>query len=130
MLFKYGTGYLSSRGYGQIVEQYACQYLRSRGLRLLARNFVCRCGEIDLIMQDKESCVVFTEVRFRASRQFGTALESVDAHKIERIRKASSIFLLQQRELQNAATRFDVIAYNHKPTRQFNKPIWIRNAFS
>ena len=42
---------------GKHAESLACGYLKRRGLRLLSRNFRCRRGEIDLIMQDGDSLV-------------------------------------------------------------------------
>ena len=49
---------------GQLAEQQACVFLQTKGLRLLARNYYCAFGEIDLIMRDC-SDVVFVEVRKR-----------------------------------------------------------------
>ena len=53
-------------------EQQALLHLQQAGLRLIQRNFLCKGGEIDLIMQDGGS-LVFVEVRKRASAQFGGA---------------------------------------------------------
>jgi putative endonuclease len=50
-----------SQQFGQAAEDFACQYLQTHGLKLLARNFRTRYGEIDLIMQIKEQ-LVFIEV--------------------------------------------------------------------
>ncbi|WP_292746923.1 YraN family protein, partial [Methylophaga sp. UBA3191] len=49
---------------GKQAEQLACNYLEKQGLKLVQRNFYCRRGEIDLIMQDGQT-LVFIEVRYR-----------------------------------------------------------------
>ena len=49
---------------GQAAEDLACNYLCGQGLQLLERNYRCKSGEIDLIMQDR-ACLVFVEVRYR-----------------------------------------------------------------
>jgi putative endonuclease len=65
----------NTRQQGQRWEQVAEKMLRRRGLRPVARNYHCRCGEIDLIMLDT-SVLVFVEVRYRHSDRYcaiGTA---------------------------------------------------------
>ena len=47
---------------GETAEQQACDYLKKQGLKLIARNFRCKQGELDLIMQDKQTLVI-VEVR-------------------------------------------------------------------
>ncbi len=50
---------------GREAEDRACDYLQTQGLQLLARNYRSKRGEIDLILQDKDS-LVFVEVRYRS----------------------------------------------------------------
>ena len=57
---------------GRTAEQLAAAFLERQGLTLLARNYRCRFGEIDLVMRDGDS-VVFVEVRLRRSSAFGGA---------------------------------------------------------
>ena len=47
---------------GKTAEDQACDYLQRKGLRLIEKNYTCRLGEIDLIMEDKHH-IVFVEVR-------------------------------------------------------------------
>jgi hypothetical protein len=61
---------------GSHAEERALQHLLARGLRLRERNFRTRAGEIDLIMQQGDA-LVFVEVRYRRSRDFGSAVETV-----------------------------------------------------
>lgn len=107
---------------GDIAEQLACDYLQQQGLQLKQRNFSCRYGEIDLIMQHNE-LLVFVEVRYRRNEMYGGALESVDYRKQRRIINSAQYYL--QRNPIDAPVRFDVIAVsaNHQID-------WIIDAFS
>ena len=69
---------------GQQAELLACQYLQQYKLKLITKNYHCRRGEIDLIMQDKKT-LVFIEVRYRKNDRFGSALESVNYKKQAKI---------------------------------------------
>lgn len=92
---------------GDAGEEQALAYLTKHGFALVERNFHCRGGEIDLIMQ-KDGMLVFVEVRKRASAQFGGAAASVVFAKQQRLRKAAQFYL--QRYADPPACRFDVIA--------------------
>ncbi|MGD8936565.1 MAG: YraN family protein, partial [Thiogranum sp.] len=54
---------MNRKATGDSAEQLACRYLQTQGLKLLQRNFYCRGGEIDLVMQHGDS-LVFVEVRY------------------------------------------------------------------
>ena len=87
-------------------EEYAAAYLRRRGYRILARNYSCRFGEIDIIAADRHY-VVFVEVKLRASDRFVRAGAYVTTAKQARIRTAASLWLAEhETQLQ---PRFDVI---------------------
>ena len=69
---------LSKRSLGDIKEQQAKEYLQTQGLQFVEQNFNCKLGEIDLIFSDpKANILVFVEVKFRSSDQFGGAAASV-----------------------------------------------------
>ena len=87
-------------------EECAAAYLRRRGYRILARNYSCRFGEIDIIAADRHY-VVFVEVKLRASDRFVRAGAYVTPAKQARIRTAASLWLAEhETQLQ---PRFDVI---------------------
>ena len=69
---------------GRWAEQAALEYLLTRNLKLLYKNFRSAFGEIDLIMQDK-NIVLFIEVRYRSNNHFHTSLESINNKKCDRI---------------------------------------------
>jgi len=107
---------------GQIAEDEACKFLQQHGLKLVEKNYRCRTGEIDLIMQDKEE-LVFVEVRYRAKSDYGSALDSVDQNKIQKVISAASHYVSKHQP--DLPMRFDVIGFDAS-----YKPKWVTNAFS
>jgi len=110
---------------GDHAEDLALDYLLLKKFTLEERNFNCRYGEVDLIMRDK-SYLVFVEVRYRASANFGGALESINRSKQDKLRKTAE-FYLQKRKFIDSPCRFDILCVNGN----LNKPDyeWIANAF-
>lgn len=92
---------------GQLGEDAALAHLLSHGLVLVERNFLCKGGELDLVMRDGTH-LVFVEVRRRRSRAFGGAAASITPAKQRRMKIAAQVFLLRYRKLPPC--RFDVIA--------------------
>lgn len=106
---------------GKIAEEQAYEYLCQQGMQCLERNFRIRRGEIDLIMQDGNE-VVFVEVRARAGGQFGDGIDSITVGKRKRLIAAAAGWL--QRQAQEPATRFDVIAIDGN-----GQATWVKDAF-
>lgn len=104
---------------GQAGEDAALAYLVRHGLTLLERNFRCKGGEIDLIMQDSDT-LVFIEVRQRADMRHGGAAASVTRAKQARLIIAAQTWL--QRHKGQPACRFDVIAIDAEAIS------WLKNA--
>jgi putative endonuclease len=118
---------ISPQQSGQAAEALARQFLEQRGLRLLAQNWRCRLGELDLVMLDSDT-VVFVEVRYRLYSAWGGAAESVDARKREKLSRAAQHFLQQESRWARHPCRFDVIAIT--ADSQAPAPLnWIQNAF-
>lgn len=93
----------TTRQRGVAAEQCALDFLQSKGLVLLERNYRAPWrggGEIDLIMRCCDGTVVFVEVRQRAQHAFGGAAASIDQRKQQRIMRTASYYLTQ---------RFDVM---------------------
>lgn len=111
---------------GQAAEEAACQYLQQQGLKLVRRNFLCKLGEIDLIMQDQQA-LVFVEVRFRKDARFGGAAASVTTSKQRRLQAAAQVFLQGLKHLPEC--RFDVFAMTLDANQQLRCENWIKNAF-
>ncbi len=97
---------------GWQAEDVALNHLQSQGLSLVARNFHCRLGEIDLILCDQQ-VLIFAEVRMRRSQRFGGAAASVTRRKQMRLIRAAERFLQTHVEWQRHHCRFDVIAIQY-----------------
>jgi len=106
---------------GRHFEELALKYLKQRGLKLLSRNYASTYGEIDLVMQDKDT-LVFVEVRHRKHDNYGTAIESVDYQKQTRIANTAEKYL--QTHPWSGPCRFDIVAIQGKA-----KPQWLVGAF-
>lgn len=109
---------------GRAAEDLALSFLQAQGLRLLERNFHCRYGEIDLVMEEGR-VVVFVEVRFRSGIRYGSAAESVDARKQAKLLTTAACFLKYKR--LDRPARFDVAAVS--PVENGLAVEWIRDAF-
>ena len=77
---------------GDAAEAAAAGFLQQQGLRIVARNWSCRIGELDLIARDGET-LVFVEVRQRASAGFGGAAASIGATKRAKLVAAAQVYL-------------------------------------
>ena len=106
---------------GQTAEARAESWLRKQGLVSVARNWRCRFGEIDLVMQDGAT-LVFVEVRLRSRSDFGGAAASVTPAKQQKLLAAARQYLGSLKALPPC--RFDVVALGGTAP-----PEWIRNAF-
>ncbi len=109
---------------GRQAEDHALSHLLNAGLKLVDRNYRSRFGEIDLIMGEGTT-VVFVEVRYRSSDRFGSAQESVNRKKQQRIILTASCFIKDKR--LRRPTRFDVAAITPGPSG-FSMN-WIKGAF-
>lgn len=90
-------------------ETLALDYLRAQGCELVARNFRCKAGELDLVMC-RASTLLIVEVRKRSHAGFASAAESVDARKQARIVRAAQQFLVEHPQYSRHDVRFDVVA--------------------
>ncbi len=103
---------------GDAAEQQALEYLQTAGLQMIERSFLCKGGEIDLIMRDGKH-LVFVEVRKRSSQRFGGALASVTPAKQKRMVHAAQVYLQNMKPIPPC--RFDVIAFEGEEL------LWLKN---
>jgi len=94
---------LGSSGEGRAARRYEAQ-----GYRVVARNWRCRDGELDLVVR-RGDVLAFVEVKTRASDRFGHPAEAVTAQKQRRIRRLASRFCAETGE-RAGVLRFDVVA--------------------
>lgn len=112
---------------GKQGEDIAAAWLEARGMRILARNYRCRIGEIDVIGQ-MEKTLVIVEVRCRSSVLWGTPAESVNYKKKQKLRKVASCYLSQTGK-EDSACRFDVLSILFDQAGAVERIEWFRNAF-
>ncbi|WP_340690250.1 YraN family protein [Hydrogenobacter thermophilus] len=77
---------------GKEFEDLACKYLESLGYQILARNFYCKGGEIDIIAKDGDT-LVFVEVKGAKAKSFGDPAERIDRIKMERLLRCIEEYL-------------------------------------
>ena len=106
---------------GVAAEELAARYLAARGLRVVARNYRCRFGEIDLIAEDGDA-LVFVEVRLRHGGQFGGALASITRAKQRKLIATAKYYLNGLREVPSC--RFDAILLDALDARRIE---WLRD---
>jgi putative endonuclease len=114
----------SEKNTGAIAEDRAETFLCQQGLVIRAKNYRCKLGEIDLIMQHADT-LVFIEVRLRTHQAFANAAESVTIRKQQKIIKTAQYYLQQHQLTDKAHCRFDVVAFSDN-----GAPEWIKDAFS
>lgn len=92
---------------GERGEDLACACLERAGLTVLARNFRCRLGEIDIVAQEG-AVTVFVEVKERTSASHGRGLEAITRGKRLRLTRAAQLYA-SARGLSESPLRFDVV---------------------
>ena len=109
-------------------EREAESYLLQQGLTLLAKNYHCRFGEIDLIMLDKE-CLCFIEVKFRHSNAFGGTAYAITPSKQRKIITTALHFLSRNRRYEQSPFRFDAVFIQPSTQHCSTQIEWIASAF-
>jgi putative endonuclease len=111
---------------GQLGEDAAADYLQRQGYLILARNWRCSAGEIDVVAQDGQT-VVFVEVRARRGDRFGTPEESITPEKQARLLEVAQTYL-QEACLVDQDWRIDVVAIEMDRRGRIKRLNLIRNA--
>ncbi|MGN0327337.1 MAG: YraN family protein [Lachnospira sp.] len=112
----------NNRQTGSNYENLACNYLIKSGYEIIERNYRCKTSEIDIIAK-KDNWIVFVEVKYRSSHDYGVSIEAVNIRKQMRIRKAAEIYLITHYKHMDIPCRFDVIGIDG------DKITHIKNAF-
>ena len=87
-------------------EEEVARWLRGHGYRVLASQYRCRFGEIDLITRSREGVLCFVEVKTRSSAARGLPREAVDQRKQQRLQKTAALYLAEKG--LDCPVRFDV----------------------
>lgn len=98
----------AKQAFGKYGEWLAAEFLLDSGMRLIARNWRCALGEIDIIAQDGD-VTVFCEVKTRGGTRYGTPADAVGRAKQLRLRRLAAEWMkTTPRHIRNV--RFDVVA--------------------
>lgn len=95
------------RAAGQAGERLAEAHLVGAGYVILARNYRCALGEVDLVALDRRT-IVFVEVKARHGAAYGAPLEVLSRRQQRRIARAAEHYLARHR-LHERVVRFDVV---------------------
>ena len=101
------TGKVFNKTRGDIGENIAKEYLKSNGYRIIKTNFKNAIGEIDIIAYDGDT-LVFVEVKYRKTSQFGLPREAVNFAKQKKIRLVATSYI-KKYKLFDKSCRFDVV---------------------
>lgn len=116
----------NTRFIGKKSEDLAEAFLRKHGCIILAKNFRCKFGEIDIIARQGQE-TVFVEVKSRSNSNYGFPQESVTKAKQDKIRKVA-LYYLKVNSLMDRNCRFDVVCIYLSPEGR-EKIEWIKDAF-
>ncbi len=93
---------------GRRGEELAVGHLQDQGLVVLARNWRCRHGELDIVATDGR-CLVVCEVKTRSGTGFGTPAEAVTPEKRDRLRRLANAWLAHYR-IGWCEVRMDIVS--------------------
>ena len=104
---------------GQAAEEAAYGYLKQQGCRILARNWHCRYGEIDIIARQGD-VHLFVEVRCRSSNAFGGAAASITPSKLAKLSRSAELWC--QQNAPDSPCRLDAVLIEGE-----GLPQWLQN---
>ncbi|MFH1227365.1 MAG: YraN family protein [Planctomycetota bacterium] len=116
----------SKKDIGAIGEKLAAGYLKKRGYKIMASNFKCNFGEIDIIGY-KNKTISFIEVKTRSSDEFGPPEEAVNKGKQKRQVRVAKYYLFKHKIAPEIPCQFDIVTIkliNNQPDINL-----IQNAF-
>jgi putative endonuclease len=112
---------------GRVAENLAAEYLERSGLRVLARNWRRREGEIDIVAEDS-GALVFVEVRSRTGEESGHPLEAVTPRKRAQVIRSARVYLNEE-TWAASEFRFDVVGVTFWEDGRAPRLDYVRDAF-
>jgi putative endonuclease len=98
---------LAKDSLGKHGEDLAARHLVGAGFTVLARNWRCPVGEIDIVARDGDVLVI-VEVKARTSTAYGTPAEAITRRKLDKLRELALMWL-RENPSGGAQVRFDVV---------------------
>ncbi|MCX7798136.1 MAG: YraN family protein [Melioribacter sp.] len=117
---------INKRKRGKEGEELACKYLTELGYKILKKNYQLNHGEIDIIAEDGDT-LVFVEVKYRKSIEYGHPEDSITKRKQKQIKKTAEAYIYKN-NITNQSCRIDVISILHLPDKE-PEIIHYKNAF-
>lgn len=117
--------FVTKQDSGRQAEDLAAKYLKKHKLNLITKNFLCRHGEIDLICREGNT-LVFVEVRFRHNKEYGSAAESINHSKQQKVIMAAKYWMMQNK-CNKTEVRFDAVLFDQKI--DYQHLTWLKAAF-
>jgi len=114
------------RALGRLGESLAARELERRGYRIIARNWRCPIGEIDLVAE-RDDTLVFVEVRTRRGNERGTPQESITPAKQAKLIETAQTYL-SENSAEERDWRIDVVAVEMTPRGELLRIDVIENA--
>jgi len=93
---------------GRFGERVAARHLQNLGMAILAMNWTCRYGEVDIVARDGDTLVI-CEVKTRTGASHGSGLEAVTGRKATRLRRLAA-FWLEVHQVQPGAVRIEIVS--------------------
>ncbi len=102
-------GNYNKRTIGTKYEEVAIKHLESKGYNIVAKNFRCKNGEIDIVAKEGRY-LTFIEVKYRSNLKYGYPQEAINTKKIRRITNTAKYYMLKNGISYDTPCRFDVVA--------------------
>lgn len=118
----------TTKAAGDRGEAAVARYLRKKGYALLASQWRCRFGELDLVAKDRRGTICFVEVKLRSNLACGLPREFVDGRKQERLRTAAASWLAKY-DMGDQPVRFDVAEVYTDERGEILRLEYLENAF-
>lgn len=96
-------------------EEMACEYLQSKGYKIIDRNFRLKGGEIDIVAVDPSTSsgpngtLVFVEVKTRTSYKYGTGFEAITSWKLKALIRSANFYKISHKNLPDQM-RIDAVS--------------------
>lgn len=101
---------MTTKEMGDFGEQYALQYLRKKGFKIVQTNYRFKRNELDIICKEGDE-FVFIEVKARQTAEIGEPWRAVTKTKQRQIIKCAHHYLIENN--LDVESRFDIISIVH-----------------
>ncbi len=113
---------------GTFLENIALRWLKTKGLKVVAKNYLSRAGKIDIIMFDDDT-LCFIEVKYRGSQNFDSTDYAIPVSEQQKITQTALSFVSRQHKYLNYPRRFDTLLIE-PGINELYEINWIKHVFS